>query len=259
MRATSSVRASAARITPTAPTPPITAAIDSHPGQGVAERDRGATAWADSSGSRTSTGTGRARPQHASSRAEMDDVAGVEAVGDARTRRAPPAGRRARRRSRCPTISPVGQLDADPLAERRRARPGTAGRCRRAARRTRRAARRARRAGRCRRRVAAAPSGAHPTLRPMPTTTAAAAAPAGRGCRPACARRRAGRSATSASATTPATRAHGVDGGQRRPAASARPDRAGTSRNRIDTSRFAPGGASHRRSSRPRPAVWWSA
>ena len=34
---------------------------------------------------------------------------------------------------------------------------------------------------------------------------------------------------------------------------------AGTSWNRIDTSRLAPGGASHRRSRRPRPAVWWAA
>ena len=51
------------------------------------------------------------------------------------------------------------------------ARPVRPGRCRPAAGRRRRASPRARRAGRCRRRAWRAPSGAQPTLSPMPTTT----------------------------------------------------------------------------------------
>ena len=93
----------------------------------------------------------------------------------------------------------------------------------------------------------------------MPTTTRPGRVALGEDPGQLGARRRAGRSATSASASTPATLAARR---RRRRAPTRRVSSlgcAGTSWNSIDTSRLAPGGASQRRSSRPRPAVWWPA
>ena len=103
----------------------------------------------------------------------------------------------------------------------------------------------------------AAPSGAHRTLRPRPTTTCPFA--------DRCARMPASfRPSTSTSlghfersadhaghlASPPATPR------ETDPTRRGRSDRRAPSRNSIETSRFEPGGASHVRSRRPRPAVW---
>ena len=206
-------------------------------------------------GCRPNPGT---RPGVRSRRTQVDDVAGGEAVGDgAGVDHDEPAvgldvGRRALEHA-------VGTLDAHPPPERaERARGSAAAMSAGSAVVGARAAAPSTSSGSMPSPRRAAPSGAQPTLRPSPTTTGPVRRGARRGSRRACARRPAGRWATSARRRR--RRPRGTRRRRRgRRAASARPGAAGTSRNRIDTSRLAPGGASQRRSSRPLPAVWWSA
>ncbi len=108
----------------------------------------------------------------------------------------------------------------------------------------------------------AAPSGAHPTFSPSPTTTAPVR---GERCAstPESLRSSSSRSFGHFSASRPvrsAPASASIDTSAARPTAwVSRAGTVGGAAKSNETSRFAPRGASHRRSNRPRPAVWWSA
>ena len=166
----------------------------------------------------TSSSMRQARTRHGAVRhsgvgAQVDDVADVDAMRDRTFVDHDQAVRRARRRRRVPDSVARRQLDPDASSERveqlavavvdvgrligerpEQLREHGDGSSPSPSRR--------------------APSGAQPTLSPMPTTTRSRAATAGPGCRPACGRRAARRWATSAARSRRRARPHGVDRGE---------------------------------------------
>ena len=187
--------------------------------------------------------------------AEVDDVAGVDAMADRALVDHDQASVAFDVDSACPTTRPTGAR-LGRVDRACRAVPGT-GRGRRPAERHERPQQLGEhgRTGRRPRPVPAAPSGAHPTLSPSPTTTGAGGRTLGedsgqlatveqhvvRPLQPSL-----GAGCTARTASTPAMPTRRV---------SSSPV-SGRSRKRIEVSRLTPGGASQRRSSRPRPAVW---
>ena len=183
----------------------------------MTDRNRSATATrpaGDVGGRRTSprrTTAGRTGHDHPGYRApslatgsrcaQVDDVAGVEAVGDRRTRRARPAGRRGRTSSARPIRLAVGAARRAPAGRAWPAPPGTASVMSAGSASYAASIAASTSSGSMPSPSLAAPSGAQPTFSPMPTTTYAAGARyrrPGPARRPACVRRAAGRSATSA-------------------------------------------------------------